>query len=197
MSAAAILAGGVVCAVAGIGVLRLAWSRDRRSHPLNGSGWGLLGLGEALGGFAAGAWGASIVALWAMGAAFVALGAAALASRPTREPTRRASASTRRVGMMPEAGEPLRLGGRMLTFGLVAILPALLATGAGLAARGLARAGGAVAADANVLALFVMPLAWTGLAYALLMQPERRGQARILAIASLPTWPILIAGLVA
>lgn len=177
-------------AVGGIAVLRAAWARPSRSMALNGAGWGLVAVSAICGWLAAGAWGTSIAALWSMIAAFVVLGGAALASKPGKAP-----ASNRRVGMLPEGSEPLRIGGRLLTFVLVALVCAVFAGGAALAVCALALLAGSGRADAYVLAFFMMPLAWAGIAYAVLMQPARRGQFKVLALSSLPTWPILAAGI--
>ena len=83
-----------IAAIAGIGVLRLSWGRDHRSATLNTAGWALLGGGTVAGWLAAGAWGATVVSLWAMGAALVCLAAAAWISPPARRacPTRCSSA---------------------------------------------------------------------------------------------------------
>jgi hypothetical protein len=181
-----------ICAVAAVAILRLAWSRPQRSAALNGAGWGLVLASLVAGWAAAGAWGASVASLWTMGAAFVALAHAGIVSRPSK-----AQASNRRVGMLPEHGEPLRLPGRLLTFVLVTFACALFAAGAALAACALALTAGWLRADAYVLAFFLMPLAWAGIAYAVLMQPARRAQLKVLALASLPTWPLLATGLIA
>lgn len=179
-----------VAAICAIAVLRMAWARPRRSAALNGLGWGLVVVSVLCGWWAAGAWGTSVAALWSMAAAFVVLSGAALASKPSK-----AQASNRRVGMLPEGSEPLRLGGRVLTFVLIALICAVFAAGAALAGCALALAGGLARADAYALAFFTMPLAWAGIAYAVLMQPARRGQYKVLALSSLPTWPILAAGI--
>lgn len=179
-------------AVSGVAVLRLAWGRPRRSHALNAAGWGLLLAGGTGGAGAAGAWGVSVAALWAMGAAFAALAWAGLTA-----PEGRATASNRRVGLLPEGAEPLRLGARALTFAIVALLCAFVAVGVALGVGALLRWCGVGAANANAAALFTTPLAWAGLAYAVLMQPRRSGQAKALALGSLPAWPALIAGVLA
>lgn len=176
--------------VAGVVTLRLAWARSRRSMPLNALGWALL-LGSAIVGcIAAGAWGTSVAALWAMGAAFVLLAYAGFASVPAK-----ATASNRRAGMLPEGGEPLRIGGRFLTFLLVGLVSALPSVGVALALAALGRLLGWSTANGLALAFFAVPLAWMLIAYAVLMQPARSGQIKVLAISSLPTWPALAAGL--
>lgn len=187
-----LLVSAAIACMAGIAVLRVAWSRPRRSAAFNGAGWGLLLTGQVLGWASGGAWGASIAALWAMAAAFVALAWAAFASKPGKAP-----ASNRRVGMLPEAGEPLRLAGRLLTFVLVVLVCAVLALGMALAACKATEWAGLSRADAYATGFFVFPLGWTLVAYAVLMQPARRGQFKVLALASLPTWPVLAAPLLA
>lgn len=190
MTADVLLVIAAAASVGGVAVLRLAWGQPRRSAMLNGLGWVLLLLSPILGWAAAGAWGSSMAALWGMGAAFVGLAGAALASRPSK-----ALASNRRVGMLPEGREPLRITGRVLTFVLVTVLAAVLSFGAALAACLLGLSLGWSAANAYTAAFFVAPLAWTLIAYALLMQPARLGQYRVLALSSLPTWPVLALGL--
>ncbi|WP_155986148.1 hypothetical protein [Novosphingobium resinovorum] len=176
--------------IAGVAALRLAWRQARRSMPLNALGWALLLVSSVVGWMGAGAWGTSIAALWSMGAAFVLLVHAALVSEPAK-----VAASNRRAGMLPESGEPLRLGGRVLTFVLVGIVSALPSVGAALAIAALGRMLGWSLANALALAFFAMPVAWMLIAYAVLMQPTRRGQVKVLAISTLPAWPALAAGL--
>ena len=62
--------------LAGIALLRLAWSLPHRSPVWNGAGWLALAAAVLCGWGSAGAWGASVAALCAMGAAFVALAVA-------------------------------------------------------------------------------------------------------------------------
>lgn len=185
-----VLAIAVVASVAGVGVLRLAWSRARRSMPLNAVGWGLLLVGFVAGWIAAGAWGSSVAALWAMGAAFVALAWSALTA-----PKGRAPASNRRVGMLPEGNEPRRIGGRLLTFLLVGVVAVLPSVGAALAIGKLGGLLGWSAANAVATALFAMPVIWGLIAYAMLMETGRKGQLKVLALSTIPTWPALAAGL--
>ena len=59
--------------VAGVGVLRLAWSLPRRSATWNAAGWGLLFASAIGAGLAEGAWGIAVAAMVTMGAATVAL----------------------------------------------------------------------------------------------------------------------------
>lgn len=179
-------AGGLAGMAAVLG-LRAAWSRKHRSAPANAMCWGLLLLALALGWGAARAWGMAVVSLAATGCAFLLLGHAALAA-----PAGKASASTRRVHMLPEKGESLRLWRRIATFILcvpVALAVALLLA---LAARALTDSAGWAEADSNVLALFLMPLCWALLLFALLMSQGRRGQARLLAALAIGPLFILL-----
>lgn len=177
MEATALLWGGAAGAVAAISLLRLAWSRPRRSLPLNAAAWGLLALGLLGGAQAAGAWGLSIVSLAATGCAFLLLGHAALTA-----PAGKAKASARRAHALPDTGEPLYLGRRFATF-LLSVPAALIASLLlALAGRGLAGMAGWREADSNVLALFLTPIVWSVLLVALLMKTERRGQAALLAV---------------
>ena len=175
--------------VAGVAVLRLAWSRKQRSAALNGAGWALLGGAAVAGAAAEGAWGVAVASLFAMGAAFVALAAAGL-----RSPARSATASNRRVGMLPEAGEPRRIGLRAGTFLLTIVAGFAVAIGLGLALRELGLLLGWSETNANVAAMFCVPLAWTALVFALLMQERRRTQIATLLACSLPVVPVLLSG---
>lgn len=185
MAQEGLLLTGAIAAIAGIGVLRLSWGRDHRSATLNTAGWALLGGGTVAGWLAAGAWGATVVSLWAMGAALVCLAAAAWISPPARR-----AASKRRAGVLPEGDEPLGLGRRAATFLLVAGAGLVSSIALGIAAHLLALAMGASEADANVIALFTVPVAWTILAFAVLMSTTRKRQVAILVaplIAALPS----------
>ena len=55
-----------LAALAGVGVLRFAWSRAQRSKLANAGGWGLLALATVLAAAEAGAWGVSVAWLFAM-----------------------------------------------------------------------------------------------------------------------------------
>lgn len=178
-----------VLAIAGIALLRLAWMRKRRSIPLNVAGWTGLAAAMLAGGAAEGAWGMSVAALVAMGMAFVLLCFAAFAAKNGK-----ATASQRRVGMWPEASEPLALTRRFITFLVVAVLAGLASIAIAVAVRGFGAAAGLVAADYNVLAVSIMPLAWAILAYALLMKPSRRTQAVILLACCVPAIPAALIG---
>lgn len=175
--------GGAIMAVA---VLRLSWARPQRSAALNAGGWLLLALSLASGWAYAGAWGVTILSLWTMAAAFVALAVAAWTSPPARR-----KASNRRAGLLPEAGEPLRLGRRITTFLIVVLAGMVSAVALGLAIRWLSLLTGASEANANVLALFVVPLGWTILAFLILMTESRRRQIAILAAAVATAIPSL------
>lgn len=183
---------GALAAIAGLVVLRLGWGRSQRSHALNGLGWFLIALGAVLGWNAAGAWGTAVTSLFTMLAAFAALSAAGLQSKAGKQ-----AASNRRVGALADRGEPLRLGGRCLTFVLIALIAAVLGIGISLAAAGLVLLAGAGEADAYATALFLMPVVWAALAFALLMQANRQGQVRVLVAASIPVWPVVFVGALA
>lgn len=181
-----------VAGATGVATLRWCWSRSRRTMAGNLLGWVLILGGALLGCFAAGAWGFAVAGLWAMGTAFGLLAVAGMTSQPGV-----VRASTRRVGMLPEDGEPLRIAGRVLTFVLTGPVCALLGLGIALAIRALALLAGCDEANANVSALFAMPLAWSIAAYTLLMQPRRSAQLKVAAFASLPVWPVLVAQVLA
>ncbi|MBB4860495.1 hypothetical protein HNO88_003839 [Novosphingobium chloroacetimidivorans] len=190
MAGDTLLLSAAAAGLAGIGVLRLGWARKVRSHGLNITGWALLLGCAVLGWAAAGAWGMAVASLWPMGAALALLANAAMRSRPGKT-----HASNRRVGLMPERGEPLRLGARTLTFIVVTPIAAALGIGIAVALAGLTLVAGSSEANAYSLSLMLMPLIWAVLAYLLLMQPSRRGQAKVLAVASVPLWPCLAIGL--
>ncbi|RIV92749.1 hypothetical protein D2V17_01175 [Aurantiacibacter xanthus] len=184
-----VLWSGAIAALCGVAMLRWSWSLARRSAAANAIGWGLLLGGCIAGGASAGAWGVSVVALLAMAAAAVVLGWAAAISPAGRE-----KGSARRVRMLPESGEPLRLGSRLLTFALVVFggLAASIAFGIALRSAGLGI--GWNEANANATALIAIPLAWSILLTILLMIEGRRSQVLALAITSLPLLPALLAG---
>lgn len=168
---------GAAAAMAAVLLLRLAWSRPRRSVPLNAAGWGLLLLGLLAGAREEGAWGLSVISLVAMGCAFALLAHAALTA-----PANRAKPSARRAHALPDRGEALRLGRRFGTFALAvpaALCSALLVT---LAARSLAGLADWHQADANVLAFFLMPVIWSILLFMLLMKTDRREQVMLLVL---------------
>jgi len=175
--------------MAGVAVLRLAWHRARRSPGLNALGWTLLVLAAILGGAAQGAWGVAVASLFAMALAFLLLAFAAGSSPPGK-----GRASNRRVAMLPEAGEPRRIGRRVATF-LIVVAGGLLASIAlGVALRAGAVAAGWSEANANAAALFAVPIAWGVLAFVLLMQERRRAQLLTLLGCAVPLLPFLITG---
>ncbi len=185
----ALLIVGTVGAIAAIALLRLSWSRPRRSTTLNALGWFLIAASLAAGWAGAGAWGMSVIALWAMGAAFVALAVAAWRSPPARR-----KASSDRAGMLPEAGESWHFGRRCATFLLVVLAGMIAAIALAIATRWAALLIGAVEADANVLALFVAPLGWTILTFLILMADSRRGQLGYLAVSLATAIPAVATG---
>lgn len=180
---------GLVAAVAAVGLLRLSWARPRRSASLNAAGWLLLGGSLSVGWAFAGAWGVTVLSLWAMGAAFVLLAFAAWQSSPAKR-----KPSNRRAGMLPEAGEPLRLGRRCATFLLVALVAMVSAVAIGITTRWLSLLMGASEANANVLAFFAVPLGWTILAFLILMSGSRKRQLAILAIPIASVIPAIVSG---
>jgi hypothetical protein len=193
MTGGSILIGaGSIAAIAAIGLLRVAWGRRARSAVLNAAAWGLLLAGLVAAGLAAGVWGVAVASLCAMLAAFLALAVAG-----ARAPARPAKASNRRVGMLPEGGEPRRIGRRFGTFALVVIAGFAVSIGLALAVRSLGGMLGWQPANANALALFTAPLAWAVLCTVLLMQTRRRSQVLTLALCALPVVPVLLTGALA
>lgn len=174
-------------AIGGVALLRLGWGRAARSIGINAAGWGLIALAAALAWAGGGMWGASVAALAGMGAAAVLLTVAA-----ARAPKGKAAASNRRVRMLPDRGEPLRIGGRLLTFVLTAPLAMALAVGLGVALRGLTVVLGGSEANANALGLLLPPLAWGLIAYVVLIQERRRVQALVLLACAMPVVPAIV-----
>ena len=172
---------------AGIGALRFAWSLKHRSAGWNGLGWSMLALAVLLAALAAGAWGMAIAGLAATASALALLADAAM-----RSPPGRAEAPKRRAFLLPEAGEPRRLGRRLVTFLLVMFGGWAVATGLALSLRGIGMASGWSEADANVAALFAVPIVWGVLACALLMQSRRRVQLATLLACCAPVAPMLM-----
>lgn len=171
---------GALCGGGALLSLRLAWGLPMRSSRRNGLGWGMLLAGLVLGAIGAGAWGMAVVAMTATVVAFLCLAHAALTARPGK-----AAASNRRAHMLPEQREPLRIGGRLLSFMLTVPLAMLIALLAGLALRAGAVRLGAGEADGNILSLFGMPLVWALLVSILLLWPRRRRQWAVLAVPAL------------
>ena len=189
MDGSTLLVAAAFAGFSGVGVLRVAWARPDRSLPLNLSGWLLMLGGPVCGWAAAGAWGTAVAALFPMAAALLLLAIAAFTSTPSK-----LKASNRRAGLLPERGEPMRIAGRLLTFVLVGVLAAMLGSGIAVALGALLLLMGMSEANAYALSLQLMPLIWAALAFAVMMQPSRRGQFKVLAFASVPVWPALAAG---
>lgn len=178
-----------VLGVAGIAALRFAWGLPKRSPVANGIGWGLLAVAAIGAALAEGAWGVAVAALCATLAAFAALAVAGL-----RSPAGKAKGSSRRVGLLPETGEPRRIGRRTVTFLLTVVAGFAVSVGLGLAVRGLGGLLGWSEANANVLALYSVPVVWSVLMFVLLMQQSRRAQALTLLACCVPVLPVLLSG---
>lgn len=174
--------------IAAIGLLRFAWSLPHRSIGWNAAAWATMAGSALCGWWSAGAWGVSVAALCTMAAAFVTLAVAGWRAAPGR-----AAGSNRRTGMLPEPGEPRRVGRRLVTFLLVIPGGLLASLAVALAVRGLGLALGWGEANANVSGLFAVPLAWSIVCTLLLMQ-TRRGQAATLLVCGLAGAPFLLKG---
>ena len=185
----ALLMAGTAGAIAAIALLRFSWSRPQRSVWGNALGWFLLAASLAAGWIGAGAWGVSVIALWAMGAAFAVLAVAAWLSPPAKR-----KPSSDRAGMLPEAGEPWHVGRRCATFLLVVLAGLIAAIALAIATRWAALLIGTGEANANVLALFVAPLGWTILTFLILMADSRRRQLGYLAVSVATAIPALVTG---
>ncbi len=192
MDNALLIAAGA-SAASGSAALRFAWSLRKRSPAWNSAGWGLLALGSVLGWLGAGAWGTTVAALFGMGSALLFLAYAAA----TAPAAANARASSRRAGALPERGEPWHLRRRIVTFLIVAMVAMIVSIGLALAARGLVAWSGAGDADAIATGFFVMPLAWTLLAFAVLMEERRARQWRLLAMSAVPGVVAVIVGVAA
>lgn len=168
---------GSAAAVAAILLLRRAWGLPRRSAAQNGAAWALLLVAVALGLAGNGAWGAAIVSLFAMGTAALLLAHAAATARAGK-----ARASDRKAHILPEAGEPRRIGRRLATFAITVPLALIASLLVALGARALAALAGWADADSNALALLLLPLVWGLLAFLLLMLQSRRAQFAWLAL---------------
>ncbi|TKD49876.1 hypothetical protein [Sphingomonas baiyangensis] len=172
----------------GVGVLRHAWSLPQRSPGWNAAGWLAIAAAVVVAWGHSGAWGVSVAALVTTTAAFVALGVAGATA-----PRGRAASSNRRAGMLPQPGEPRHLARRLGTFAIVMPLGFAVALLLGLATRGLGMALGWGEANANVAALFVVPLGWAVLATVLLMQ-TRRMQLLTMAGCAILCAPLMLTG---
>lgn len=168
---------GSLVALAGIMLLRVAWGRPLRSVPVLAAAWALLAAGLVLGAWANGAWGLSIVSLSAMGGAFAILVQAAITSKRGKD-----RPSERRANILPDGDEPLFIGRRMLTFLLAVPLAMAVALLIALAGRVVAGWSGWHEANANVLTLFLLPVCWAILAFALLMTSRRWTQVMLLIV---------------
>lgn len=131
----------------------------------------------------------AVTSLSPMASACLLLAIAGLGSAPSK-----LKASNRRAGILPERGEPLRIGTRLLTFALVGLLAASFGVGIAVALGALLASAGMSEANAYALALQLMPVIWAVIAFAVLMQPSRRGQFKVLALTSVPVWPALAVG---
>jgi hypothetical protein len=96
--------------------------------------------------------------------------------------------------MLPERGEPRRIGRRFGTFGLVIVAGLVVSVDLAMAIRGLGAILGWREANSNALALFTVPVAWAVLSTILLMQERRRDQVLTLVASGLPLIPVLVAG---
>jgi len=177
-----------IAAIAGVAVLRFAWSKARRSAALNGLGWLLLLAATLVAAQSAGAWGIAIAWLCASVAALAILAVAAATS-----PRGRASVSNRRVRMLAEAGEPRQIARRIATFLIVVVAGMAASIALGIAFRAIALGAGWSEADANATAFFAVPVIWGILSFAMLMQ-ERRAQLLTLAISGLTLVPVYLSG---
>ena len=180
---------GSAAAIGGVGVLRWSWSLEHRSTIANLVGWILLLAACVAGGIAAGAWGMAVVSLVAMGLAAAILGWAAATS-----PAGRSKSPDRRVRMLPDGDGPLRMGQRLVTFGMVIIAGFAASVALAIALRAGALALGWSEADANATALFAVPVVWGVLSTIMLMVETRREQIMALLATSLPLVPALMAG---
>jgi len=180
---------GSASAITAILVLRFSWARPGRSLLLNSVGWLLLAVSVAAGWACAGAWGVTVISLWAMATALVVLAFAAWKSPPAKR-----KPSNRRAGMLPEAGEPLRFARRLTTFLLVVLAGMVSSIALAITTRWIALLFGASEANANVLALFAAPLGWTILAFLILMTDSRKRQLVIIAIPVASAIPAFVTG---
>ena len=173
----AIVLSGSLAAVAGVTLLRVAWGRPLRSAPLLCAAWALVAAGLVQGAWANGAWGLSIVSLSAMGAAFAVLALAIVTSKPGKD-----RPSERWANILPDGAGSLFIGRRIFTFLLAVPLAMAAALLIALGGRAVAGWSGWHEANANVLAIFLLPVCWAILAFALLMTSRRRFQAMLLIV---------------
>lgn len=91
-----------------------------------------------------------------------------------------------------ELRQPWHLMRRINSFLLVVGAGLIVSIGLALAARWLLELIGCSEANANVSALFLMPIIWTIVAFTLLMQTGRRRQLTLLLGAIVPGAPFLL-----
>ena len=118
----------------------------------------------------------------------------ALAAAAARSPAGRTKASNRRVNMLPEAGEPRRIGRRLGTFLIVVVAGLAASIALGVAIRAAGSAIGWSEANAIAAAFFAVPIVWGILAAVLLMQASRRAQGLTLLATAVPVLPFLLTG---
>lgn len=180
---------GAAGLVAAVLQLRRAWSLPRRSAEASGVGWALMLVGTAIALAGDGAWGLAVASLCGMAAAALLLAHAGWTS-----PKGKGRASDRKAHMLPETGEPLALGRRLLTFLLTVPLAFAAALLAALGARAFAGVAGWSDADGNAMTLLLLPLLWGILAFALLMLPRRRAQYMLLAVPAAAGLGLILIG---
>ncbi|WP_156141030.1 hypothetical protein [Sphingomonas sp. 37zxx] len=176
--------------VGGVAALRYGWSQPKRSAAINALGWAALIASVGSGWLDSGAWGVAVAALVTMTAAFTALAIAA-----ARSPQGRAASPSRRAGMLPPPGEPRRIGRRVATFVMVVPGGFFASVALALSVRGFGMWLGWGEANANVAALYTVPITWAMLATALLMQTRRRSQITTLLACMLAAIPFVPTGL--
>jgi len=153
-------------AVAGVGGLRRNWGLAARSLGGNLAAWGSLAVAMLMGATGAGAWGMAVVMLVATTAAFVILIHSAITA-----PARRATPPARRAHVLPGKGEARHLLRRLETFLLVVPLASATSVLIAIVVRQLSI--GAGEANANVMALYAMPIVWSVLMCVILMQARQ------------------------
>ncbi|MBZ6377816.1 hypothetical protein B5C34_02975 [Pacificimonas flava] len=167
-------------AMAGVALLRAAWSRAGRSPAMTAAGWAALAAASVAGGLSGGAWGIAVASLFGMGLAGAFLLDAARrapAGKPVRQP--------REAGRARERADR-RILHRSLVFLTTGLGGLLVSIGLGIASRGLAILGGWEEADANSLALLIVPVAWAILLTIFLMQERSRARFATMGAFALP-----------
>jgi len=183
---------GALSAAGGVALLRFAWAGQQRSLALNLLAWSVLSVGLLLGARAGGAWGLSISSLVAMTCAFILLARAGFTAPPDKM-----KPSARRAHVLPDKGEALQLGRRFGTFALSVPAALIASVLVAIAIRTLVDWAGWQEANSSVLALFLTPLLWAGLMFALLINPRRTAQLKLLGIPSAVSGIIILAGVAA